>query len=271
MGETGGSEHAYVVKAEELPALYYLEDAHPRPLDLEWINRGTDQKLRRTTVEMLLRTLFAKVQTPSVQKLHDSAGLRARFRSERDREKFSKAFQKARDEMTRDRQHLVTAVFDQPETANRAVTILGVEGVPDEAIALLWRASEYLDEKYKRTDGYSATSVAGAITGAGVAGAVLGVGILMIPGIGPVAVAGAMASSAIGPVAAVSSVIGATGGAIAKMLTDHDVDGVSATLYEREIKRGKIFLSVNTDFDGVEPAKIRRLLTSQGGHFAEAR
>ncbi|MBX7540394.1 hypothetical protein [Qipengyuania sphaerica] len=266
MGDTGAPAHAYVVKAAELPALYFLEDAHPRPTALEWINRGTDQKLRRTTVEMLLRTLFAKVRTPSVRKLHNSAGLRASFRSERERARFSTAFAKAVQEMAREKQHLVTAIFDNPEAANRAVTILGIEGVPDDAIAMVWRASEYLSESYNPPKGYSAASVAGAITGAGVAGAVLGVGILMIPGIGPVAVAGAMASAAVGPVAAVSSVIGATGGAIAKMLTDHDVDGVSATLYEREIKKGKIFLSVNTEHEDIDPEQVRRLLDSQGGH-----
>ncbi len=270
MGNVGGTAHAYVVKAEELPALYYLDEAHPRPSELEWINRGTDQKLRRTTVEMLLRTLFAKVQTPSVQKLHDSAGLRATFRNQRERDRFSKAFLKARDELNREREHLVTAAFDHPEAANRAVTILSVEGVPEEAISMLWRASEYLEEKYRPAGGYSPGSVAGAITGAGVAGAMLGVGILMIPGIGPVAVAGALASSAIAPVAALSSIIGATGGAIAKMLTDHDVDGVSATLYEREIKRGKIFVSVNSDIEGVDKAQVRRLLVSQGGHSPES-
>ncbi|WP_156787244.1 hypothetical protein [Erythrobacter sp. SD-21] len=256
-----------MVKAEELPALYYLDAAHPRPLTLEWINRGTDQKLRTTTVEMLLRTLFAGAQTPSVRKLHESAGLRASFRNERERMRFSKYFLKARAVMGRNREHVVTAIFDQSEAAERAVALLGVEGIRDEAMSLVWRASEYLERKYKRKKGYGPGGVAGAVTGAGVAGAMLGVGIMMIPGLGPVAVAGAMASSAIAPVAALGSVIGATGGAIAKMLTDHDVDGVSATLYEREIARGKIFLSINTKGEEVEPKEIRRLLASQGGHL----
>ncbi len=269
MGETGGQTHAYVVKAAELPALYFLDEAHPRPVELEWINRGTDQKLRRTTIEMLLRTLFAKVQTPSVQKLHDSAGLRASFRNERERERFSRAFSKALDEMSRNREHLVTAIFDQPEAATKVVEELSEQGVPEDAIAMLWRASEYLEEKYQPAKGHSAGNVAGTITGAGFAGAVLGVGFLMIPGIGPIAVAGSIASAVVGPVAAVSGVIGATGGAIAKMLTDHDVDGVSATLYEREIKRGKIFLSVNTAYEGVNPEKVRALLDKYGGHQPE--
>ena len=47
MGQEGATVHAFVVKAEELPALYYMDEAHPRPIELEWINRGTDQPLRR--------------------------------------------------------------------------------------------------------------------------------------------------------------------------------------------------------------------------------
>lgn len=262
--------HAYVVKAQELPALYYLDDAHPRPIALEWINRGTDQKLRRTTVEMLLRTLFGEAQTPSVQKLHSSSGLRAQFRSARERDRFSTAFAKARREMNRDRQYLVTAVFDQQGSARRAVAMLTIEGVPDDAISLLWRASEYLEEKYTPTSGHSPGNLVSAIAGAGVAGAMFGVAVLFVPGIGAVAVAGALASSAVPSVAAVSSVIGATGGAIAKMLTDHDVDGVSATLYEREIKRGKIFVSVDTTGPDIDADQVRRLLLSQGGRAAES-
>ena len=67
---------AFVIKAEELVALNYLDRNHPRPRKLEWINRGTNQPLRRSSIEMLLRTLFREVETPSVVKLHQSAGLR---------------------------------------------------------------------------------------------------------------------------------------------------------------------------------------------------
>ena len=265
MGEAAKCAHFYVIKAEELPALYYLDEQHPRPIDLQWINRGTDQVLRRTTVEMLLRTLFVKVQTKSVQKLHSSAGLRAYFRSEIDRTRFAKSFSGALEEMDRNRGYLVTALFDCQEIADEAVHALKASGVPEDAIALLWRASEYLAHDYKPLRGHDAADIAGTITGAGMAGAVLGVGMLMIPGIGPVAVAGAMAGAAIAPVAAVSSVIGATGGAIAKMLTDHDVDGVAATLYEREIKRGKVFLSVNTQDTEFDIDAVSRILADHGG------
>ena len=137
---------------------------------------------------MLLRTLFAKVQAPSVQA--SLAGLRAKFRNERERERFSTAFTKALYEMSRDceyrdREYRVTSMFDNPEVASKAVAILGRAGVPEDSIAMLGPASEYLEEKYQPARGYSPIDIAGTITGAGVAGAMLGVGLLMIPGLGP--------------------------------------------------------------------------------------
>lgn len=265
MGENVGTTHAFVVKAEELPALYYLDHAHPRPIALEWINRGTDQALRRTTVEMLLRTLFGPAKTPSVRKLHNSAGLRASFRGERERNRFARAFGRAVEEMRRSREHVVTAVFEHQQSARRAIGRLTIEGVAEDAISMVWRASEYLAEKYEPSEGHPPAEIAGVVAGAGLAGAVLGVATLVIPGIGPVAVAGAMAAQAIPSVAAVSGVIGATGGAVAKMLTDADVDGVSATLYEREIARGRIFVSVNTEGLEMKRETIERILAAEGG------
>ena len=96
----------------------------------------------------------------------------------------------------------------------------------------------------------------------------LGVGILLVPGVGPVAAAGAIAASALSSVASVSGIIGATGGAIAKMLTDHDVDGVSAAQYDTQIKRGKIFVSVDTNADGVDPATVSAIFAQFGGRSA---
>ena len=39
---------------------------------------------------------------------------------------------------------------------------------------------------------------------------------------------------------------GATGGAIVKMLSDHDVDGREVNYYERQIRLGRVFVSVDT-------------------------
>ena len=103
---------AYVIKAEELFAVNYLADDHPHPQSVEWINRGTDQVLRPTTTDMLLRTLFQPAASPSVQKLHDSSALRVIFRSDAERERFATAFRDAIEKERAITEHVVTAIFD---------------------------------------------------------------------------------------------------------------------------------------------------------------
>ena len=269
MGAIEKFEPAFVVKAEELLAINFLTPDHPKPRRMEWINRGTNQILRPTTTQMLLRTLFQPVETPSIQKLRETSGLRIVFRSEREREHFAAAFEKARSREQERKNHAVTAIFEQKEKADDAVESLDKAGVPKEAISVLWRASRFMDTDTKWPDGHSALSITGAVAGSGFAGALLGVAILVVPGVGPVAAAGAIAGSAIASVASVSGIIGATGGAIAKMLTDHDVDGVSAAYYDAQIQRGKTFVSVDVaQAEGLEET-ARELLAEHGGTTAD--
>ena len=91
MRENSNSSSAFVIKPDELAALNYLSPDHPHPQRIQWINRGTDQELKPSTVAMLLRTLYLDIASPSVVRLHRSAGLRVVFRNERDRERFARA------------------------------------------------------------------------------------------------------------------------------------------------------------------------------------
>lgn len=261
---------AYVIKAEELAAVNYLAEDHPRPLAVEWINRGTDQVLRPTTRDMLLRTLFQPVETPSVAKLHESSGLRVVFRTDSEREAFASAFEAARRQELEVQEHVVTALFDSRETAEDAIVALRKAGVQPRAISLLARASHFSDPDSEWPQGHTPASVSGAVAGSGVAGALLGLAILLVPGVGPVAAAGAIATSALASVASVSGIIGATGGAIAKMLTDHDVDGVAAEFYDRQIKRGKVFLSLDVRIAQIDRARALEILREHNGHSAQA-
>lgn len=236
---------AFVIKAEELAVLNYLDRRHPRPRKLEWINRGTDQLLKISSVQMLLRTLFREVSTPSVRRLHRSSGLRAVFRTVRERDTFAKDFAAARIRERESQPHLATAIFDDRQSAQRAVTALKGAGFGEPAISIMWRGSKFLDPNYRWSEGHSPLSVAGAVAGGSLAGAVFGVAVL-IPQVGAVAASGALAASAFSSMASLSGIIGGTGGALAKMLTDHDVDGVAAKLYEEEVQRGKVFVFVDT-------------------------
>jgi len=258
---------AYVIKPEELLALNYLDPDFPRPVQGEWINRGTDQKLKTSTVEMLQRTLFRDMAPPSVVELHRSAGLRVMFRTDEDRNAFAAAFQDARRKEQKRRKNFITAIFDSREEAEAAVVALKASGIPEDHISLIWRVSQLEDSPTKWREGHSTLSVASAIAGGGVAGVLLGVAVLVIPGLGPVAAAGALAAAA-PSVAGVSGVIGATGGAITRMLDDHDVDGIAANYFEQQIRRGKFFVSVDVAEVGSEFDIARAALKANGGKVA---
>ena len=255
---------AFVIKPEELLALNFLDEDHPRPVDAEWINRGTDQKLKPSTVQMLQRTLFRDMAPPSVVQLHRSAGLRVIFRTEQERQAFAAAFAAARAKESQRRKTTVTATFDSRTEAEEAIAALIDAGFSEERVSLLWRVSQLENSDLKMRDGHSMLSVASAIAGGGVAGALLGVAVLVIPGLGPIAAAGAIAAAA-PSVAGISGVIGATGGAITRMLDDHDVEGIAANHYEQQINRGKVFVTVDVTDDDERRDEARRLFHNLGG------
>ena len=163
--------------------------------------------------------------------------------------------------------HVISAVFDDREEARRAVSELRSAGIPEEAISIVGRPDDDTSD-IDDDDGASKGSVAGAVAGGGVAGALLGVAALAIPGVGPLAAAGAIAASAVPTGAGVGAAVGATGGAIARMLGDHDVEGRDAEYYEEHINRGGIFVSVDTRRAEGTSETVRDILHRYGGHSA---
>ena len=88
--------HSFVISAERLVLLNRLAGDYPRPIGLQWINRGTNQMLNQSSVDLIMRTLYQPVDfSESVQRLHRTAGLRVIFASEDDRAKFAAAFRAA--------------------------------------------------------------------------------------------------------------------------------------------------------------------------------
>lgn len=85
----------YVIKARQIGALSFLAFNHPRPCRVGWINRGTDQPLRPSTVQQLLRTLHVGEASLNIQRARDAAGLRVIFRNERERSLFAEKFLEA--------------------------------------------------------------------------------------------------------------------------------------------------------------------------------
>lgn len=102
----------------------------------------------------------------------------------------------------------------------------------------------------------------------GGAGALLGIAALAIPGVGPLAAAGAIASAAIPEAAAIGAGAGAVAGGLTGLLTEHGVDEEDARYYEDRIHSGGIFLSVNAQEAGIAPDELRDILYRNGGHSA---
>lgn len=171
-------------------------------------------------------------------------------------------------------QTIISAVFDDRAEAERAVSELRSAGIPDSAVSIVGRPDEQgtigdgeLDDDYDH-DGHSKSGVAASVVGGGVAGAILGVAALAIPGVGPLAAAGAIAAAAVPTAAGVGAAVGATGGAIAKMLTDHDVEGRDAEYFEEHIQDGGVFVSVDTRQADGQSEIAQEILDRAGGHSA---
>ena len=163
---------------------------------------------------------------------------------------------------------IASAVFDSREEAERALSELRSAGFDESSISVIGRQGEQSDSgriEDHDGDGAGDGAVKGALGGA-VGGALLGIAALAIPGVGPLAAAGAIASSAIPGAAAIGAGVGAVAGGLTGLLTDHGVSDEDATYYEGHIKNGGTFLSVDADRANRPIDEIRELLYRNGGH-----
>jgi hypothetical protein len=126
----------------------------------------------------------------------------------------------------------VCRVYDSYGQARAAVDALEKAGVPDSDISIV--ANKYVSAEHADVD-----EVSGAAKGAGIGGAVgggagllAGLGLLAIPGLGPVVAAGWLAATAAGAAA------GAATGSIVGALVDAGVNREHADVYSESIRRG---------------------------------
>ncbi len=140
----------------------------------------------------------------------------------------------------------LSRLYDDPTAAHRAVMDLEAAGIPSSDISIVasnadnWyrgdkkttrKVDRDLDNVDDRAEGAGAGAGIGAVLG-GTAGLLAGLGIMAIPGLGPVVAAGWLAATATGAVAG-----GAVGGIIGA-LTQAGVPKEEAELYAEGIRRG---------------------------------
>lgn len=166
---------------------------------------------------------------------------------------------------------IVSAVFDSHSEAESAVRQLREAGVRDSALSVIARrdsgGGDYGDANTHEAREKGEGLVKGALAGGGV-GALLGIAALAIPGMGPLAAAGAIAASAIPEAAAIGAGAGALAGGLTGLLTKHGVSEEDARYYEGRINEGGVFVSVDTDESGIGREAAQDILYRHGGHSA---
>jgi hypothetical protein len=149
----------------------------------------------------------------------------------------------------------LTRLFDTYADAERAITELERLGVPHSDISIVGHKNDaahdgrtYDDAADDAGKGASAGGVLGAA-----GGLLAGLGLLAIPGLGPVVAAGWLASTAVGAV--VGAVAGGAVGGIVGALTHAGVNEDDANVYAEGVRRGGTLVSVKTGDSHVEAAR----------------
>lgn len=145
----------------------------------------------------------------------------------------------------------ISRLFDLYDDARAAVALLEASGVPRGDISVVSRQTDdrYNDAQELRREHDAASE---AMTGAGIGGAMggtagllAGLGVLAIPGIGPVVAAGWLAAAAVGAVA--GAAVGGAAGGIVGALTDAGVHPDDASLYAEGLRRGATLVTARVD------------------------
>jgi hypothetical protein len=132
----------------------------------------------------------------------------------------------------------VTGLFDNYDDASDAVGELEASGVPHADISIVANNSDdwYEDGNTSKAaeDATGGAGVGAVIGGAG--GLLTGLGLMAIPGVGPVVAAGWLAATAVGAVG--GAVVGGAAGGIVGALTDSGVSEKDAHVYAEGVRRG---------------------------------
>jgi hypothetical protein len=165
----------------------------------------------------------------------------------------------------------ITRLFNSHSEAMSAVEALEDAGVPADDISMIasnadnWHDGQQQGRARKGDrDGHGDNDTAedagkGAATGGligGAAGLLAGLGMLAIPGLGPVVAAGWLASTAVGALAGAAA--GGAAGGIIGALKDAGHTDEEANVYAEGVRRGGTLVSVRTDDS--RSAAVERIL-----------
>ncbi len=158
----------------------------------------------------------------------------------------------------------LTGLFDDYDDARRAVQDLEAAGVPHRDISLVANNAHgghgANGDHAARASGDDAGKGAGlGATIGGVGGLLAGLGMLAIPGLGPVVAAGWLASTAVGAIG--GAVVGGAAGGLVGALTHAGVSEEDAHVYAEGVRRGGTLVTAKVQ-DNLVPT-ARSVLTDQ--------
>ena len=141
---------------------------------------------------------------------------------------------------------IITRLFDSYDAAGKAVTELEASGIPHAAISLV---ANNIDDRYSNvvsaeTNGAGPGAGTGATLGTvlgGGAGLLAGLGLLAIPGVGPVVAAGWLVATAVG------AGVGAASGGLLGSLVGAGVSETDAHVYAEGVRRGGSLVTVKAE------------------------
>lgn len=147
----------------------------------------------------------------------------------------------------------LTHLYDSYHEASLVVTELKRHGIPEADISLVSNNADNqsgsngtVDRDHDGVDDRAEGAATGAGVGAtigGVGGLLAGLGMMAIPGIGPVVAAGWLASTALGVA------VGGAAGGIVGALTQAGISDDDAQVYAEGVRRGGTLLSVRVPED----------------------
>jgi hypothetical protein len=154
------------------------------------------------------------------------------------------------------------------------VSKLEAAGVPSDNISIISNKGGHGDDNSNAGDGAATGAGLGAAVG-GAGGLLTGLGLMAIPGVGPVVAAGWLAATAVG--AAAGAVAGGAAGGLIGALTGSGVSEDDAHLYAEGVRRGGTLVTAKVDdaraseaqsilqaSNWVDPVERRRAYNEEG-------
>jgi len=143
----------------------------------------------------------------------------------------------------------VTGLFDDYADASAAVSELETAGMRSNDISIVSNNADRRHGDSNAAEGAGTGAGIGAVVG-GAGGLLTGLGLMAIPGVGPVVAAGWLAATAAG--AAAGAVAGGAAGGIIGALTDSGVPERDAHFYAEGVRRGGTLVTAKVD-DAIAP------------------